>query len=224
MKRLIGAAAVITAALLSVLTCADAVEEGGKAAGTIKLPPPITEGDFALNEALAARRSVRSFTDRQLTLAEIGQLCWAAQGMTSGRGFRTAPSAGALYPLELYCVTGDGVFRYLPRGHALEAVAGEKVLGALGDAALGQVCVSGAPCVFVFSAVYARTSKKYGERAARYVHIEVGHAAQNLLLEAVALGLGGVPVGAFSDDRVAEVIGLPDDHAPLLLVPVGHPR
>lgn len=224
MKRLLIAVALATAALVSSLACADPVEENGASADIIKLPPPITSSDTSLEELLASRRSVRNFADETLTLTEVGQLCWAAQGVTNERGFRTAPSAGALYPLELYCVTAEGVFHYLPPEHALEVVSRENAIAPLADAALGQACVSGAPCVFIITAVYERTSGKYGDRAERYVHMEVGHAAQNLLLQAVAQGLGALPVGAFYDERVTEVLGLPEDHAPLMLLPVGHPR
>jgi len=224
MKKYFLALAAVMAALVACPKAGGEDSPANPALEIIKLPAPVASGDYSLEELLVARRSVRSFTDTPLTLAEIGQLCWAAQGITNERGFRTAPSAGALYPLELYCVTADGVCHYLSRDHALEVLSRDNVIAPLADAAVGQACVSGAPCVFVFSAVYARTSAKYGDRAERYVHMEVGHAAQNLLLEAVALGLGGVPVGAFYDERVAEILGLPEDHAPLMLLPAGHPR
>lgn len=222
-KLLIGALALVAAITLAP-ACIEAQEKAGATAELITLPSPVTDKGQPLAKALALRRSVRSFTSAQLTLEQISQLLWAAQGVTDRRGYRTAPSAGALYPLEMYCVTGDGAFRYLPKEHALKAVSRKNLIRALADAALGQTCVSQSPCVFVFTGVYARTSGKYGERAERYVHIEVGHAAQNLMLQAVALGLGGVAVGAFRDERIAEVLGLPADHAPLLLVPVGVPR
>jgi SagB-type dehydrogenase family enzyme len=192
---------------------------------TTPLPPPILEGETSLEEALARRRSVRDFDDTPLTAAELGQLLWAAQGLTHERGFRTAPSAGALYPLELYLVTAEGVFHYQPRGHQLSAVRGDDLRVALYEAALRQEAVLQAPAVFVVTAVYARTEQKYGAvRSPRYVHLEAGHAAQNLLLEAVALGLGAVPIGAFYDEQVQQVLGLPADHEPLYLIPAGHPR
>jgi SagB-type dehydrogenase family enzyme len=192
---------------------------------TTPLPPPILEGGTSLEETLARRRSVREFDDTPLTAAELGQLLWAAQGLTSERGLRTAPSAGALYPLELYVVTAGGVFHYEPRGHQLSAVRGEDRRAALYEAALSQEAVLQAPAVFVVTAVYARTEQKYGaQRSPRYVHLEAGHAAQNLLLQAVALGLGAVPIGAFQDEQVQETLGLPPDHEPLYLIPAGHPR
>lgn len=189
----------------------------------IQLAPPDTKGDVSLEEALALRRSVREFTGEPLTSEELSQLLWAAQGITAEWGGRTAPSAGALYPLEVYLVTADGLFHYLPDGHRLERLSGTDLRAPLADAALGQAAVSDAPAVFVIAGVYARSAAKYGDRAERYVHLEAGHACQNLLLQAVALGLAGVPMGAFSDGRVQQILGLPRNHVPLYLVPVGHP-
>lgn len=192
-------------------------------AGLVPLPPPDTSGGPALDDVLRRRRSVRSFSDAPIDEAAMSQLCWAAQGVTSADGYRTAPSAGALYPLEVYVVTVDGVARYLPSEHALEVVRTDDSRAALSRAALSQSAVEDAPAVFVITGVYERTSIKYGARAERYVHLEAGHAAQNLLLEATALGLGVVPIGAFDDDAVQRTLGIPADHRPLYLIPVGHP-
>jgi SagB-type dehydrogenase family enzyme len=189
----------------------------------VELPAPRTEGDVSLEEALASRRSVREFTPEPLTLEQISQLLWAAQGITADWGGRTAPSAGALYPLEVYVVTAEGISHYLPEGHRLATTPGEDLRGTLAAAALGQSQVADAPAVFVIAAVVARSAEKYGDRAERYVQLEAGHACQNLLLEAVALGLGAVPTGAFSDEGVRSALGLPQDEAPLYLVPVGYP-
>ncbi|MEN8234402.1 MAG: SagB/ThcOx family dehydrogenase [Actinomycetota bacterium] len=189
---------------------------------SIPLPDPLPS-DMSLDEALALRRSVREYTDATLSNGELSNLLWAAQGITRPTGARTAPSAGATYPLELYVATGDGLFRYQPDEHAMVKIGSDDLRSELSNAALGQDHVATAPVVFVFTAVYERTAGKYGSRAERYVILEVGHAAQNLLLEATALGLGGVPVGAFDDDGVHRVLGLPDDHRPLYIVPVGHP-
>jgi SagB-type dehydrogenase family enzyme len=143
-------------------------------------------------------------------MAELGQLLWAAQGITSDRGLRTAPSAGALYPLELYAAVPEGVFRYEPHEHQLVSISSQDLREGLKNAALGQEPVGQAPAVFILTAVYQRTAVKYGtERGPRYVHLEAGHAAQNLLLEAVALGLGAVPIGAFDEKAVQGVLGLP---------------
>ncbi len=190
----------------------------------MELPDPRVVSDVSLEEALAGRRSVRDFATTPLSVDELSQLLWAAQGVTSARGFRTAPSAGALYPLELYVVTPDGVYRYLPDRHGLERLSSEDLGAALAEVALGQEAVADAAAVFIVTGVYARTAQKYGDRAERYVHLEAGHAAQNLQLQATALGLGSVPVGAFDDAGVQDVLGLPDDHDPLYLIPVGRPR
>ena len=192
---------------------------------TVELPAPSQHGAMSLEEALAARRSVRRFESTALTTRQLGQLLWAAQGVTSRDGLRTAPSAGALHPLEAYVLTADGFFHYEPREHRLILRSERDLRDALGDSALGQETVSLAPAVFVLAGVYERTEHKYGsQRAPRYVHLEAGHAAQNLLLEAVALGLGGTPVGAFDDAAVREVLGLPPEEQPLYLVVVGVPR
>ncbi|NIM04659.1 MAG: SagB/ThcOx family dehydrogenase [Armatimonadetes bacterium] len=178
-----------------------------------------------VEEALARRRSVRRFTATKLSLEQVGQLAWAAQGIThQTRGFRTAPSAGALYPLEIYVVKQDGIFHYMPQGHRMLQISQEDVRRPLAQAALGQAFIAEAPVDFVISAVYERTRSKYGNRAERYVHIEAGHAGQNIHLQAVALGLGSVPVGAFDDRAVSKALGLPPNERPLYIIPVGHAR
>jgi SagB-type dehydrogenase family enzyme len=193
--------------------------------GSFDLPAPATRGSVSVEEALAARRSVREFAADPLTAAQLSQLLWSAQGVTGRQGLRAAPSAGALYPLEVYVATAGGVHHYEPRAHRLVARTDRDLRSALARAALGQACVAEAPAVFVIAAVQARVEVKYGRaRSPRYVHLEAGHAAQNLLLQATALGLGGVPVGAFEDDEVQAVLGLPRDHRPVYLVPVGKPR
>lgn len=190
----------------------------------VKLPPSRQRSEISLEETLAKRRSIRSFTSAQLSWEEIGQLLWAAQGITAKReGFRTAPSAGALYPLEVYVVMEAGVYHYQPRDHQLQRTLESNVRNELCRAALGQESVTEAPVVFVIAGVVERTAWKYGERGLRYVHIEAGHAAQNLLLQATALGLGAVPVGAFRDEQVEKLLKLPNDQKALYLIPVGWP-
>jgi SagB-type dehydrogenase family enzyme len=189
----------------------------------VKLPSPRAAGGMPLDGALAMRRSVREFVSTPLTWNEIGQLLWAAQGITHDQGKRTAPSAGATYPLELYVATADGLFRYRPNGHSVSRITTRDLRKEIQRAAGGQDAID-APAVFAFAAAPARTAGRYGDRAMRYVLIETGHAAQNLLLEAVSLGLGGVPVGAFSDTALHRTLGLPADRVVLYLVPVGHPR
>jgi SagB-type dehydrogenase family enzyme len=194
-------------------------------AAATALPPPRQESEVSLEETLVQRRSVRSFQGTPLTAAELGQLLWAAQGVSEERGYRTAPSAGALYPLELYVATEEGIFHYLPQGHRWQILSQSDARQDLYEAALRQDPVRQAPAVFVIAAVYERTAQKYGGgRSPRYVHLEAGHAAQNLLLQAVALGLGAVPIGAFDDGGVQEALALPTDHEPLYLIPVGHPQ
>ncbi|MBN1138724.1 MAG: SagB/ThcOx family dehydrogenase [Anaerolineae bacterium] len=188
------------------------------------LPPPRLDGSMSLEETLAARRSVRDYANKLLTWEEIGQLLWSMQGLTREWGGRTAPSAGALYPLETYVATAEGLHHYEPAEHQVTASPQLGLRQALWEVSLKQDWIRLAPAVFIITAVYERTLSKYGQRAARYVHMEAGHAAENLLLQAVALGLGGVVVGAFYDDRVRTALNLPQDHEPLYLIPVGHPR
>lgn len=191
----------------------------------IDLPEPDTSGDMSVEEAIAQRRSVRQFADRDLSAEQVGQLAWAAQGITDPRqGFRASPSAGATYPMELYLVTPDGVHHYLPREHAVETRKREDVRADLAAAALGQDFVGTAPLDIVVAAVYQRTMQRYGDRGRRYVHMEAGHIGQNIHLQAEAMGLASVPVGAFNDAGVAETLGLPSDQEPLYIIPVGYPR
>ena len=191
---------------------------------SVKLPAPKQAHEGSLEQAIARRRSVRDFSRVPLTEAEQGQLLWAAQGVTNREtGYRTAPSAGALYPLEVYLVTGSGVFHYEPQTHRLRRTVQSDVRKTLYEAALRQRPILDAPAVFVIAGVYERTAKKYGARAERYVHMEAGHAAQNLLLQAVSLGLAAVPIGAFDDARAQEALRLPKNQRPLYLLPAGHP-
>jgi SagB-type dehydrogenase family enzyme len=190
-----------------------------------QLPAPERKGRTSLEEAVAARRSVREFTRQPLTDRELSQLLWAAQGITSHDGLRTAPSAGALYPLEVWVATASGFYHYEPHKHRLTQHLERDLRPNIYRSALMQEAILLAPAVFVIAAIYQRTAQKYGEqRTPRYVHMEVGHAAQNLLLEAVALGLGGVPIGAFNDRELERVLSLPAEQKPLYLIPVGHPR
>ncbi len=193
----------------------------------IRLPEPKYDSKTSIEKALLERRSVRDYKDVPLTLAEVGQLLWAAQGITDRRGFRTAPSAGALYPLELYVVAGnvndlpDGIYKYRPYGHELIRVAHGDKWTELCNAALGQSPVRDAAAVIVFSAVYERTTRKYGQRGIQYVYIEVGHAAQNICLQTVSLNLGTVTIGAFYDDRVKRILNMPKREEPLYIMAVG---
>jgi len=190
-----------------------------------ELPRPDLRGSVRLEEAIASRRSVREFKDEPLTEKQLSQLLWAAQGTTHDDGLRTAPSAGALYPLEIYIVTSEGVHHYESAPHRLTLARTGDPRPAMCRGALDQDSIRKAPAVFVIAAVYARTVKEYDEEwSRRYVDMEAGHAAQNLLLQAVAQGLGGVPIGAFHEDRVHRALGLPEHEEPVYLIPVGHPR
>jgi SagB-type dehydrogenase family enzyme len=193
----------------------------------IQLPKPRYDSETSVEEALVQRRSIRDYSSENLTLEELSQLLWAAQGITGPWGGRTAPSAGALYPLELYIVVGDaegldrGVYRYGPEEHELEKVKNGDVRAELADAALGQEFIGDAAIDIVFSAVYERTTVKYRERGVRYVYLEAGHAAQNVYLQAVALDLGTVTIGAFYDNDVKDVVGIQEQENPLYIMPVG---
>jgi len=190
---------------------------------TAVLPSPERSAGVGLDDVLARRRSIRAFTDRRPDEEAISQLLWAAQGMTASWGGRTAPSAGALYPIEVYVATADSLRRYVPIEHRAVDVVLEDRRPRIAEATGGQDAVSDAPTLFVITGVVARTSEKYGSRAERYVQLEAGHVCQNLLLEATALGLGAVPVGAFSDEALRDALGLDDGELPLYVVPVGHP-
>ncbi|MFB6266701.1 MAG: SagB/ThcOx family dehydrogenase [Halodesulfurarchaeum sp.] len=197
----------------------------------IGLPEPRQEGTVSVASAIATRRSRRTFGDGRISLSEIGQLLWAAQGVTDTEsGFRAAPSAGATFPLEVYTVIGEegcedleaGVYRYHPGEHALERQVSGDVTAALREAALDQAWIETASATIVFAAVDERTTGQYGQRGLeRYVPMEAGHAGENLFLQAEALGLGTVPVGAFDDGRVREVLEIPAEERILYLFPVG---
>lgn len=193
----------------------------------IKLPGPLYKAKFDLNKAMQERRSLREYRDEPLSLAQGAQLLWAAQGVASLGGFRTVPSGGALYPLELYLVAGKvdglaaGLYKYTPHKHTLTLTAEGDLRSEVAAASLGQSWMSAAPAFIAFAAVYERNMSRYGERGSRYILMEVGHAAQNIALEAIAMGLGAVDVGAFSDLEVKKILGLPASEQPLLIVPVG---
>jgi SagB-type dehydrogenase family enzyme len=186
-----------------------------------ELPEPLREGGLPLYKGLAARRSGRTYGSRKLTDAEVGQLLWAGQGLTSARGFRTAPSAGALYPMFLYYADDVALWRYDPRRHGLEKVHGEDLRREIARAGLDQAPLKRAPGIIIVVAKPSIAAAKYGDRAERYCMIEAGHVGQNILLTAEALGLGACPVGAFRDGDVLDVLELGKDYLPLYFIPVG---
>jgi SagB-type dehydrogenase family enzyme len=193
----------------------------------VSLPEPGSTGPLSVEQAIVRRRSVREFSDAPVLLKEVSQLLWAAQGITGEGGRRAAPSAGAKYPMELFVVAGNveglgpAVYRYIPSNHSLEVVRRGDLRGALSDEAMSQGWVETAALDIVIAGVYSKTTEKYGERGVRYVHIEAGAIAENVYLQAAALGLGTTFVGSFSDDAVKDLLRI--DAEPLGIMPVGVP-
>ncbi len=242
--NLLSGAILFALAALTLTPGSSAQGQAPSQAATIKLPEPATDGGMPLGQTLSARRSVRAYDGKAIPLANVSQLLWAAQGVTEPMpnppatwnpkwgqwrgGRRTAPSAGALYPLEVYVLATAvdglerGLYRYIPGEHALVRTGAVEPKD-LAKAALGQDDIAQASLVVIIAGVYERTAAKYGERAPRYVHIEVGAAAENLMLQASGLGLSTVIIGAFVDEAVQKTLALPADQAPLAIIPVGHP-
>jgi SagB-type dehydrogenase family enzyme len=193
----------------------------------ISLPEPRKDSDTSIEEALLGRRSVRSYSEEAVTLEQLSQLLWAAQGITNPNGWRTAPSAGGLYPLKIYVVVGNvdnlaaGVYVYAPDTHSLTMVIEGDLRQSLSQAALGQAPVRQAAVNFVITGRYEIITSKYGERGVLYTHLEAGHAAQNICLQAVGLKMGVVTIGAFDDAGVKKVLGLPEGETPFYIIPAG---
>jgi len=222
-----------TAILLTAATAGNAAPVADK---VIKLPPPVLDGSVPVEKCLAQRRSVREYADAPLTLADVSQLLWAAYGITQPvpnapqlrGGLRTAPSAGALYPLELYVVAGNvtglvpGVYRYRSETHDLVLVAAGDKRPALFHAAGSQTCIRDAPASIVYSAAFSRNTGKYGDRGRqRYVCMDLGHSAENVYLQCGSLGLGTCAIGAFHDDAVRLVARMKEEEEPLYIMSVG---
>jgi SagB-type dehydrogenase family enzyme len=193
----------------------------------VKLAKPRQDGSLSLERCIRQRRSVRHFGDQALTKDELGQLLWAAQGLTGLDGGRAVPSAGALYPLELYVLAWNvasltpGIYHYHVGRHELLLATPGYDPAVLIDATFGQDWVATAPACISIAAIFERTTVKYGDRGRGYVYMEAGHAAESLMLQAIALGLATAMVGAFSDDKVGHLIGLGANEVPLCLIPVG---
>jgi SagB-type dehydrogenase family enzyme len=194
----------------------------------VKLSEPKVSGKSLIEELIEKRRSVRRYTERKLSESVISHILWVAQGISSEDGLRTAPSAGALYPLEVHIVAGEGsglepgTYRYIPEEHMLiQEIAGD-VREQLSRAALSQPMVKNAFVSIVISAVYPRITSKYGKRGLRYAHMEAGHAAQNIYLLGVELGIGTCTIGAFEDEEVKKVLKLPVNEDPLYILPLGY--
>ena len=210
--------------------------EVSRAPSAYILPSYITDGGMSVEKALANRRSRRNFQNKAISTNQLSQILWAAYGITLPvpdvpnlrGGLRTTPSAGALYPLEIYVIVGNvegmepGVYRYVSEEHKLVRVVDGDVRNELADAALGQRMVREAPVSVFYSAVFSRMTGRYGERGILYAYIELGHSAQNVYLQAEALGLGTVAIGAFDDDRIRQILNLPDDEEPVYLMPIGY--
>ena len=201
--------------------------------GFIQLPKPAFDGAVSVERAIKERRTIRAFRSDSLGMAQLSQLLWAAQGITDERrGFRAAPSGGALYPLDVYAVVGKGgveglgpgIYRYYPAGHRLKLISSGDRRRDVAGAALAQMWIARAPVIFVITAEYERITRKYGKRGVRYAHIEVGHVGQNIFLQAGAVGLGAGIVGAFHDASVAEAIGAPKKYEPIIIIPVGYKK
>lgn len=202
------------------------------AAEIVKLPPPAGQGRMSVPEALKKRRTVRQFSNKELNLAQVSQLLWGTDGISNSRGLRTAPSAGATYPLELYLVVGErgvaglapGLYHYRPEFHTLELTRKGDLRTPVARACLHQAWMAAAPAMVVCAAEYRRCTARYGERGIRYTHMEAGHTGENLFLQAEALGLACGIVGAFEDRTLKDVLHLPQQHEPLLVMPVGYPH
>jgi SagB-type dehydrogenase family enzyme len=206
----------------------------------IKLPSPQLKGEVSLEETILRRRSVRRYRREPLQLSQLSQILWSAQGITGTRGFKAAPSAGATYPLEIFVFVGKqgviasepkqapkelqaGIYHYEADSHSLSLHKPADLRPNLARAALDQEFIIDAPVDIVICALYHRTSYRYGRRGERYVHIEVGHVGENIHLQAVALGLATVEVGAFHDEEVREVLEVEEQIKPLYIMPVGKP-
>jgi len=198
----------------------------------IYLPSPSQKGTMSLEEAIARRRSIRDFTPQPISQSQLSQILWSAQGITdSSWKYRTVPSAGATYPLEIFVVCGinsieeigDGIYHYNIDNHSLTLLHKGDVRLELARAALNEEIIYQAPVDIVICALYERTTLHYGSRGERYVLMEVGHAGQNIYLQATALGLATVAIGAFRDEQVKEVLRLDKQIKPLYIMPVGRP-
>jgi len=192
---------------------------------SFQLPQPKLSSKTSVEEALSKRRSVRDYGKDSLSIEEISQLLWSAQGITVKWGGRTAPSAGALYPLEIYVVVGEvrglkpGLYHYNPEKNIITKKADGDLRQKLTEASLHQDEITRAPATFVITAAYERTMKKYRQRGIQYVHMEVGASAENIYLQAEALNLGTVFIGAFEDEKVKKALGIREE--PLAIMPVG---
>jgi len=188
---------------------------------TIELPAPKLDGTVSLEKALATRRSIRQFTGKEFTMEQIGQLAWSGQGITEKtRGLRTAPSARASYPMKLYLITQSGSYIYLPPKHALQVQEETDLRQKLAGR---QNSIAKSGCTFVIASKVGNSTAKYGDRAEKWKVLEAGHIAENILLEATSMGLGGVPIGGYDPNAVGQICRLPADMEPVYIVATGYP-
>ncbi len=189
----------------------------------IKLCEPNSKGKINLEECITNRKSIRRFKDKEIEIDMISKILWAAQGIKLNN--RTVPSAGATYPLEIFLVyKKKGLFYFNSKENKIEQIIGLDLSYKLAIAALNQMFINQAAINIIICADYSRTCDRYGDRGIRYVYIEVGHCAQNIHLEAVALGLGSVPIGAFRDIEVKKLLKLPENLTPIYIIPIGYPE
>lgn len=199
----------------------------GPDSNAIKLPPPVLKSSVSIEEALQKRRSIRSYKNEPLTLKEISQLLWAAQGITGGGRLRTAPSAGAVYPMTIYLAAGKveglppAIYKYYPHSHSLEFLKPGDFRENLSEACYGQSSVKNAPAIIIFAGNLDKMSSKYGTKSLNFICQESGHAAQNVYLQAVSLNIGTVVVGAFEDGEVKKILNLTGNEKILYLMPAG---
>jgi len=189
----------------------------------LKLPNPNLKGEKSLEECIYERESVRSYKEKEIEIEKISQILWAAQGKKGHK--RTVPSAGATFPLEIYITLKDkGFFHYNFEKHVLELITSEDLSRKLAQASWDQNFIAEAYLNVIICAIFERTTQRYGQRGNRYVYMEIGHCAQNIHLEAVALGLSSVPIGAYEDNKVKDVLDLKKKIEPLYIIPVGYPK
>jgi len=201
------------------------------------LSPPVTKGNVTLEEAISKRRSRRNIQSKEISAEQLSQILWACYGITSpqsgpshiGGGLRSTPSAGALYPLDIYVLVGNvkgiepGVYKYIPKGHRIIRTIDKDTRKELSDVASNLKIISLAPVVLVYSAVFSRCTDKFGSIGReRYVCMEVGHSAQNVYLQVEALHLGTYVIGWFNDSKVKKIMQLRKDQDPLYIMPVGY--
>lgn len=224
---------VLAACMLCIAGCISIIVARGndqrikEAAMKTRLPHPARDGSMSVEKALSLRRSIRAYADTPLSLSELSQILWAAQGISGDGKLRTAPSAGALYPIVLYIAVEKveslqpGIYRYNPESHEIIRLKNGNYLKQLSEAALGQSCVEKCPAALIIAADYERLRFRYRERSERYAHIEAGHVSQNVYLQAEAMKLGTVNIGAFFDNEVAKVLGMESREHPLCIMPLG---